>query len=202
MQENEYFPLLESLLFASDGPLTLKQLEGLIPDWPIDTLDSLVQTFLNAYNNQPGGMMIVRVAGGWQLVTRPEYADAIRKMKTLKRRFRFSRAALETLAIVAYQQPVTSPEIEDIRGVDSSGVLKTLLEKKLVTLLGRKKGPGNPLLYGTTDQFLIAFGLDSLEALPSLKEYEKLIPRGATNLEIPFEVDTKEEKTNIPDGDL
>ncbi|MCD4655753.1 SMC-Scp complex subunit ScpB, partial [bacterium] len=138
-------------------------------------------------NVQPGGLEVIKVAGGWQLVTRPAYADAVRRMKTKRQKTRFSRASLETLAIIAYRQPVTAPEIENIRGVESSGVLKNLLDKNIITVLGRKKGPGNPLLYGTTTYFLIVLGLDDLESLPSLEEFESLLPEEAITLKIPFE---------------
>ncbi len=108
-------------------------------------------------------------------------------MKSTSQRARFSKASLEALAIVAYRQPITAPEIESIRGVESSGILRNLLEKKLITVLGRKRSPGNPLIYGTTPQFLMVFGLEDLRSLPSLEEFEKILkPLDTPHAELPF----------------
>ncbi|HPQ39369.1 MAG TPA: SMC-Scp complex subunit ScpB [bacterium] len=184
-----FFSLCEALLFVSPEPLPDTVIRDLlIEEEPAvaDVFDTLFDDFRQWITRREGGVMIVRVAGGWQMVTRPECADAVSRLKTRRQTARFSRAALEVLAIIAYRQPITTPEIETIRGVDSSGVLKNLLDKKLITILGRKKGPGNPLLYGTTDQFLIAFGLDSLETLPDLTEFEELIPRDGPSPGLPF----------------
>lgn len=181
---SRFCALCEALLFASPDPMPEATIRAiLIEEDPAFELDfeSLFQQFVKWAETRDSGLTVVRVAGGWQLVTRPENADAVARLKTRRQKARFSRAALEVMAIIAYRQPVTTPEIETIRGVDSAGVLKNLLDKKLVTILGRKKGPGNPLLYGTTQQFLIAFGLENLEALPDLKEFEELIPPPETS---------------------
>jgi len=185
-----FFELCEALLFASSEPLK----EGLIKEILSEEqeefgadFDALFFRFQKWINERESGLMMVRVAGGWQLVTRPHCADAVSRLKTRRRKARFSRAALEVLAIIAYRQPITTPEIETIRGVDSSGVLKNLLDKRMITILGRKKGPGNPLLYGTTQQFLLAFGLNDLDALPDLTEFEALIPREPASAELPFD---------------
>ena len=115
------------------------------------------------------------MAGGYQLRTRPEYADYLRRLGH-SRPFKFSRPALETLAIIAYRQPVTRSEIEYLRGVDSGSVLKTLLEKRLLRILGKKDVPGKPMIYGTTREFLELFGLPDLSALPTLREFSELVP--------------------------
>lgn len=142
--------------------------------------------FVAWFNVRDSGMRIIKVAGSWLMVTRPEYSDAVLRLKKTCRRVRFSRAALETLAIIAYRQPITTPEIDQIRGVDSTGILKNLLVKKLVTVLGRKRAPGNPLLYGTTQHFLVVFGLDSLDSLPKLEEFDLKLNRLNTPLENPL----------------
>jgi segregation and condensation protein B len=115
------------------------------------------------------------VSGGYQLRTRPEYADFLRKLGQ-SRPFRFSRPALESLSIIAYRQPVTRSEIEYLRGVDSGSVVKTLLEKRLIRILGKKDVPGKPMIYGTTKEFLELFGLSDLSALPTLREFSELVP--------------------------
>jgi segregation and condensation protein B len=127
------------------------------------------------YAERPRGFFLQKVAGGYQLRTCPEYADYLRKLGH-NRPFKFSRPALETLAIIAYRQPVTRAEIEYLRGVDSGSVLKTLLEKHLARILGKKDVPGKPMIYGTTREFLELFGLPDLAALPTLREFSELIP--------------------------
>jgi segregation and condensation protein B len=139
-----------------------------------NTDDLIFDEFIDWFNNRVSGLQIIRVAGGWLLVTKADYSDAIRRLKTSIQKTRFSKAALETLAIIAYRQPVSTPEIEQIRGVDSSGILRNLLEKKMITVLGRKRCPGNPLLYGTTNHFLVVFGLDNISSLPTLEEFESV----------------------------
>ncbi|MBN1297630.1 SMC-Scp complex subunit ScpB [bacterium] len=200
MIDKRLFPICEALLFASPEPLSadvigeiLRQ-EGLRLDRDVS---NDLESFRSWINDREGGLMVIRVAGGWQLVTRPEAADAVTRLKTHRQNTRFSRAALEVLAIIAYRQPITTPEIEAIRGVDSAGVLKNLMQKKMITLLGRKKFPGNPLLYGTTRLFLKTFGLDSLDALPDLTEFTALFPPGMMQSELPFG-----KQTEYPAGDL
>jgi segregation and condensation protein B len=122
-----------------------------------------------------GGLTVEQVAGAFRLATKPEVGAIVRQFFRQRNRTRLSPAALETLAIVAYRQPITIPEIQAIRGVDPSGALKSLLEKTMVRILGRKKVVGNPLLYGTTKQFLVHFGLNRLEDLPSIEEFDGLL---------------------------
>jgi segregation and condensation protein B len=127
------------------------------------------------YAAGPGGLTVEQVAGAFRLATKPEVGAMVRQFFRQRNRTRLSPAALETLAIIAYRQPITAPEIQAMRGVDPSGALKSLLEKSMVRILGRKKVVGNPLLYGTTKQFLVHFALNQLEDLPSIEEFDEFI---------------------------
>lgn len=165
---------VEALLFASPEPLPLPRLEevfapdGVEPDRVRDALEKLRTRCAGR------GVELREVAGGYQLRTRPELAPWLARIEA-PRAVRFSRPALETLAIVAYRQPVTRAELEEVRGVDCGGVLKSLLDRGLARILGKKDVPGRPLLYGTTRKFLEAFGLSSLGELPSLKDIEEVL---------------------------
>jgi segregation and condensation protein B len=170
----ELTPLVEALIFAADGPIKAERMaEALETDQ--DDIMSAIKALEEDYAEQPRGFFLQEVAGGYQLRTRPEYADFLRKLGH-SRPFKFSRPALETLAIIAYRQPVTRAEIEYLRGVDSGSVLKTLLEKHLVRILGKKDVPGKPMIYGTTREFLELFGLPDLSSLPTLQEFSELLP--------------------------
>ncbi len=164
--------ILEALIFVSESPLSLERMAGVLPDCPRKALrESLAELVREYEEKRDGALEIVQVAGGYQVRTRPEFGPWIGKLR--QQRFtRLSRAALETLAIIAYRQPVTRAEIESIRGVDAGGVLGTLLERRLLRILGRKEVPGRPILYGTTQEFLELFGLKSLKELPTLREIE------------------------------
>jgi len=165
-------PLVEALLFGADGPLRLERLAEVV-EAECSTVAAVLQALAADYAGQPRGFFLQEVAGGYQLRTRPEYADYLRRLGRT-RAFKFSRPALETLAIIAYRQPVTRTEIEYLRGVDSGSVLKTLLDKHLVRILGKKDVPGKPAIYGTTREFLELFGIPDLAALPTLKEFSEL----------------------------
>ena len=134
-----------------------------------------IESLAARYAEGSGGLVVEQVAGAYRLATKPAVGAVVRQFFRQRNRTRLSPAALETLAIVAYRQPATVPEIQAIRGVDPSGALKNLLEKKLVRILGRKKVVGNPLLYGTTKQFLVHFGLNRLEDLPSIEEFDQFV---------------------------
>jgi len=165
--------LIESLLFASSRPLgigTIQEVTGLAKEDVREILDVLGHD----YESQGRGMMLKEVAAGFQLRTLPEFSSEIGKMHQARPRRRLSRSALETLAITAYRQPVTRTEIEQIRGVDSGAVMKTLMSLNMIRLLGRKEAPGRPMLYGTTRVFLEYFELRDLESLPTLEEIGEL----------------------------
>jgi segregation and condensation protein B len=165
---------IEALLVSSDQPLTLSLLTEALESAPQDVSEALLELG-NTYAAREAGVELREIAGGWQIVTSPAQADWVGRMLRGKRRMRLSRAALETMAIIAYKQPVTKSEVEAIRGVDSSGVLGTLLERNLVTIRGRSKVVGRPLLYGTTQEFLEYFGLRELNELPRPEELRALV---------------------------
>ncbi len=166
---------LEALLFATDTPLTQARLKAIFKDLDGKALRAAVDELNADYEAQDRSFSIVEFGGGWQLASRPEYAPLIQKLYRGRRYVRLSQAALEVLAIIAYRQPVTRIEIEEIRGVQVSGVLTTLTERNLVTVAGRSEAVGNPLLYGTTRDFLNYMGLKGLHQLPGLPELEGLI---------------------------
>jgi segregation and condensation protein B len=173
--KNNLKNIIEALLFASDTPLTLQKIKEILElDSTKDIrkgLDELEQHYVNS----DSAMKIIEVAGGFQIVSREDYASYVLKLYKGRQASRLTQRALETLAIIAYKQPITKHEIENIRGVNVDGVVKTLLERNLVSIEGRQKAPGNPLLYGTTKYFLEYFGLKNLDALPKLKEIDELL---------------------------
>jgi len=166
--------IIEALIFASPEPVTMKTLVRLLDSEPkeeiLQALDELKQDY-----NRPGGLQIVEVAGGYQIVTRPELHEWVRRLFHERTTQKLSVAALETLAVVAYKQPVTGPEIAEIRGVGISGVISTLMERKLIKIVGRKQVVGRPFLYGTTREFLERFGLNDLSDLPKVEDMSELL---------------------------
>jgi segregation and condensation protein B len=163
---------VESLVFASEAPIKPERIAEAL-EMGKSRVIQILQELMEEYRQRCGGFVLLEVAEGFQFRTRPEHADWVRRLGK-SRPFRFSRAALEALAIIAYRQPVTRAEIEYLRGVDSGGVIKTLLDKHLVRILGRKDIPGRPMMYGTTRDFLEFFGLRDLSGLPTLKEFSEL----------------------------
>ncbi len=162
--------LLEAALFASSRPLTLEELETLDPAAGEGPLRAALDELRLRYNDDDHGIELAEIAHGWQFLTRREYAETIERAQFATRARRLSPAALETLAIIAYRQPVGRLEVEEIRGVDSGAVLEKLVERDLIEVVMRGEGLGRPLLYGTTAQFLEILGLKSLEDLPRLDE--------------------------------
>ena len=179
MQDSEIRKIIEALLFASPEPLTQSKVNGIFnPDTP--NLKEVVLKLNEQYVHDDHAFEINEVAGGYQLVSRQEYEHFIRKMLSKSGRISLSSAALDSLAIIAYKQPIGRYEVEAIRGVDSSGVLKTLLNRNLIKIKGRDSGPGRPLLYQTTNKFLEHFGLNRLSDMPKLKEITELIEADPT----------------------
>ncbi len=164
--------ILESLLFASDKPLTLNELHE-CTGLDRTRIQSAMESLCAAHREGISGTVLYEVGGGWQLRTDPSNAEYVRRLLKVKPQ-RLTRAAVETLAIIAYRQPVTRPEIEDIRGVDSGAVVNALLDRKLIKILGRKEEVGRPILYGTTREFLEFFALKDLASLPTLREFQEL----------------------------
>ena len=158
-------PDVEAVLFSSTRPVREKELAELLEATPKAVAEAL-QMLASRTDSPERGVRVEKVAGGWRFVTRPEYDGLLRKFHEVTERSRLSLAALETLAIIAYRQPITLPEIQDIRGVNSSSVLKTLFERKLITTAGKKPVVGTPFLYRTTQDFLVRFGLNELDELP------------------------------------
>lgn len=166
--------MLEAIVYITDEPLTLQQISSALAQ-PIDKVKRLLDTLVVEFEKPEHGLSIREVAGGYKMATKAEHHEAVRAfVKKLTPPLKLSLAALETLAVIAYKQPVTAPEIMDIRGVQGAGVLKTLLDRKLIHEGGRKKVIGQPILYKTTKEFLVQFGLKDLTELPTLKEFEEL----------------------------
>jgi segregation and condensation protein B len=167
--------IVESLLFVHDQPLSLDRLALILEEYERSDLRAALDQLIQEYEESERGIVLAVVGGGYQLRSRPEHGDYIRRL-TKTKGVKFSQSALETLAIVAYRQPITRAEVEYLRGVDSGGVMKSLLEKKLLRILGKKDVPGKPLIYGTSREFLELFGLKDLNQLPTLKEIQELVP--------------------------
>lgn len=166
--------VLEAIVYITDEPLTLQQISAAIQQ-PIDKVKRALDSLVAEYDKAEHGLSIREIAGGYKMSTKAEHHEAVRAfVKKLTPPLKLSLAALETLAVIAYKQPVTAPEIMDIRGVQGAGVLKTLLDRKLIQESGRKKVIGQPILYKTTKEFLVQFGLASVSELPTLKEFEEL----------------------------
>ncbi len=170
--------VIEALIFVSEDPLSVKTLADVLKEDKevvTETLNSLVEEF-NARN---GGLQLREVAGGWQFATRPEFHEHVRAFLKTRPSAKLSIASLETLAVIAYRQPVTVPEILEIRGVQSPSAIKTLLDKKLIVAKGRKETVGRPMMYGTSKEFLLQFGLKDLSELPSVEDFHDLSGGGS-----------------------
>jgi segregation and condensation protein B len=167
--------IIEALIFISQEPLTLDKIKSVLEEFAPEEIEKAVEEVIGGYANPERGIRIVQTGGGYLFSTKPENDPWIRRLLQIERKSKLSSAALETLSIVAYHQPITQAEISALRGVDSTYTLKTLLEKKLIKIVGRKKAPGNPLVYRTSEKFLIYFGLNSLDELPSEEEISKLL---------------------------
>ena len=174
MQKSEIKKIIEALLFSARDPLTQAQVNNVFePNTP--NLNEIVETLNKQYSKNGNAFIIQKVAGGFQIVSKKEYEHFIRKLHKKSGLLKLSLAAMDSLAIIAYKQPISRYEIEAIRGVDSSGVLKTLLNHELIKIKGRDIGPGRPLLYKTTSKFLEYFGLNRISDMPKLKEISELI---------------------------
>lgn len=166
--------VLEAIIYVTDEPLTLDQIAEAIGQ-PRERVASLLEQLCAEYDRPERGLSIREVAGGFRMTTKPEHHDAVRRfVRNLNPPIKLSLPALETLAVIAYKQPITAPEIMEIRGVQGAGVLKTLLDRKLIAPAGRKQVIGKPILYKTTKEFLVQFGLKNLQELPTLKEFQEI----------------------------
>jgi segregation and condensation protein B len=170
----ELKPVIEALLFVAEEPLPFKQICKVLGDVPEEEVNAALNELLADFDARGSGLEIREIAGGWRISTRPQHHEFIRKYLKTRPSARLSLPALETLAVIAYKQPITVPEILEIRGVTSSSAIKTLLEKRLIVTKGRKETVGRPMLYGTSKEFLIQFGLKDLSELPSMEDFDDL----------------------------
>ncbi|HEV8593672.1 MAG TPA: SMC-Scp complex subunit ScpB [Pyrinomonadaceae bacterium] len=170
----ELMAIIEALIFVADEPLTVKLLADILNEEK-DAVLAAVEALAEEYENRESGLQIREIAGGWQLATRTQYHEEVRKFLKTRPSAKLSLASLETLAVIAYKQPVTVPEILEIRGVQSASAIKTLLEKRLIVTKGHKETVGRPMQYGTSKDFLIQFGLKDLTELPAIEDFEDLV---------------------------
>lgn len=169
----EMMAIIESLIFVSEEPLSVKALADVLKEdrgW----IETAVEGLAEEFNARNGGLHLREVAGGWQFATRPEHHEHVRAFLKSRPSAKLSLASLETLAVIAYKQPITVPEILEIRGVQSPSAIKTLLDKRLIKACGRKETIGRPMMYGTSKEFLLQFGLKDLSELPSIEDFEDL----------------------------
>jgi len=169
MEDKEKISVLEALLFLSGELLSISSIKDVI-ELPESEIKRLMEELMAEYKNRNTGLLIVEIANGYQMVTNPQYADWVKKFRSIHISSKLSVPALETLAIMAYKQPIIRAEIEQLRGVNSDSAIRTLLERRLIKIMGRKEVPGRPFLYGTTREFLQYFGLKDLTELPTLKD--------------------------------
>jgi segregation and condensation protein B len=169
----EMMAIIEAIIFVSEEPLTTKTLADVLKEdrgW----IETAVEELAREFNERNSGLYLREVAGGWQFATRPEHHEHVRAFLKSRPSAKLSLASLETLAVIAYKQPITVPEILDIRGVQSPSAIKTLLDKRLIKACGRKETIGRPMMYGTSKEFLLQFGLKDLTELPSIEDFEDL----------------------------
>jgi len=187
VEDHQLKAAIEALLFVSGNPLSLDRLRGIFDEAAPESIEQQIQALRQEYEDRSSGLMLAEVAGGWQLATRPEHFGWIRKFKSFKVSSKLSRPALETLAIVAYKQPITRTEVEAIRGVNIGGIMRNLMERRLIKIVGKKDVPGKPMMYGTTPEFLQYFGMKDLSGLPTLKEFQELEAGEDVMEEVPLE---------------
>ena len=203
--------IVEALIYASPEPLTAKTLFKLLSDEPREDVAAAVEAVRQDYAGRPG-LHVAEVAGGYQITTRPELHDWVRRLFNERTSQKLSVASLETLSVIAYKQPITQAEIGEIRGVNTSGVLSTLLERHLIKIVGRKNVIGRPFLYGTTKEFLIRFGLKDLDDLPKIEDMAQqlgfepptvLMERSVPDEMLPLEEEAEEDNPDSnPDNDV
>ena len=171
--QSERAAIIETLIFVSEEPLSIKSIAGVLKE-DRDAVAETVSVLAEEFNGRNGGLQLRELAGGWQFATRPEHHEYVRRLLRTRPSAKLTIASLETLAVIAYRQPVTVPEILEIRGVQSPSAIKTLLDKKLIVAKGRKETIGRPMMYGTSKDFLLQFGLKDLSELPSVEDFQDL----------------------------
>ncbi|MBU0633460.1 MAG: SMC-Scp complex subunit ScpB [Candidatus Omnitrophica bacterium] len=203
MDENELKKHLEAVLFVSDKPLSLKQLTEVFEGADSADIKEALKKLKEEYNEPGHGVQIAEIAGGYQYSTHPDCAEYLKKLYKNRRVWRLSSPALETVAIIAYKQPITRAEIEFIRGVNVDGVIRTLLERGLIKIKGKKDVPGRPILYGTTEEFLKYFGLKNIGELPLIETFvPQALERGSLESEgeIPKQHEEQDDVKNLAEG--
>ena len=202
---------VEAIIYAAEMPITLDQIVQLVKEsFAADGVDdaeirsrvrAAIEELTADYSSDDHGIELRQIAGGYRMSTKPEQHDLVRSFaKSLKPPIRLSFPALETLAVIAYKQPVTVPEISEIRGVDAGGVIATLLDRKLITTAGRKEVIGRPILYKTTKEFLLRFGLKDVNELPSMEEFEKLISESFQSDLLPADTQAQDAPSEVTDA--
>ncbi len=201
MEGNNLKPALEALIFASDKPVTIEQLKKVlgIPDAPV--LRKAIDDLRSEYEAQGRGLRIIEIAGGFQMIASTEFSSFLKKLFKNRLSEKLSKPALESLAIIAYKQPLTKSEIESLRNVNVDGVMKSLLEKDLIRICGRKKIPGRPFVFGTTRIFLEHFGLKSLDDLPKMDDFTAMAKQAEDKVEIEEIPETEPEDKDDPGKD-
>jgi segregation and condensation protein B len=170
----ELMAVVEALTFVADEPISSKVLADVLGE-ERESIQAAFEEIRNEYDERGSGLQLREIAGGWQIATRTELHEDVRKFLRTRPSAKLSLASLETLAVIAYKQPVTVPEILEIRGVQSASAIKTLLDKRLIVAKGRKEAVGRPMMYGTSKEFLVQFGLKDLSELPSIEDFEDLV---------------------------
>jgi segregation and condensation protein B len=192
MADDSLKAILEALIFASPDPLTPKAIFKLLETEPKEDIEAAIEALKRDYD-RPGGLQFVEIAGGYQIVTRPDLHEWVRRLFQERTTQKLTVQGLETLAVIAYRQPITAAEITEVRGVNTSGVLNTLLERHLIKIVGRKQVVGRPFLYATTKEFLIRFGLNDLSDLPKVEDMAE-----ALGLEAPILVEKPTREEDLP----
>jgi segregation and condensation protein B len=192
--------LVEAVIYITDEPLSADQI-AIALQQPAEKVGRVLEELTAEYNKPEHGLTVREIAGGYKMSTKPEHHEAVRAfVRNLKPPLKLSLPALETLALIAYKQPITAPEVMDVRGVQGAGVIKTLLDRKMIAASGRKQVVGKPILYKTTKEFLVQFGLKDLSELPTLKEFEELsrlsVAEGESEIEPPQQSEAVPESTN------
>ncbi|HEY7543936.1 MAG TPA: SMC-Scp complex subunit ScpB [Blastocatellia bacterium] len=175
MTIEELKPIIESLIFVSEEPISARQIATLLEGENLSDIEEAARQLEEEFNSRASGLQLQRLAGGFRITTRPELNEYVRRYLKSQPSARLSMAALETLAVIAYKQPITIPEILEIRGKTSTSAIKTLLDRRLIAARGHKPVVGRPMLYGTSKEFLIQFGLNDLSELPNLEDFEDLM---------------------------
>jgi len=176
MSEGNVKSVIEALLFTSDKPIMLEQFKNVLGNMQTDEVRGVIEELKKEYAALNRGIQVTEIAGGFQMITSPNFAPFIKKFYKQRKVERLSKPAMETLGMIAYKQPVTKQEIESLRNVNADGVVQSLMSKGLVRVVGRRKAPGRPFVYGTTRQFLQYFGLKSLEELPKIENFQAVLP--------------------------